>query len=127
MDKLKLFLPPAFKVTDVARLHDFIKKYNFCTLITHTTDNVSISHLPLMLDTTVAPYGVLIGHMAKANPQWKEFSEGHTTCVFNGPHAYISPRWYKDTPEAPTWNYANVYASGTPRLIQDKNRIKNNY
>jgi predicted FMN-binding regulatory protein PaiB len=46
MSKLKLFNPPAFKVTDIDRLQNFIKQYNFCTLITHTTDSVSISHSP---------------------------------------------------------------------------------
>jgi transcriptional regulator len=61
-------------------------------------------------------------HMARANPQWKEFFDGEEVLVvFPGPHAYISPRWYEEQERVPTWNYAAVHAYGTPKVIDDKN------
>jgi transcriptional regulator len=39
--------------------------------------------------------------------------------VFSGPHAYISAGWYADGPSVPTWNYVDVHAYGTVRLVED--------
>jgi transcriptional regulator len=39
--------------------------------------------------------------------------------LFHGPHAYISPRWYATGPSVPTWNYVDVHAYGTVRLIEE--------
>ena len=39
--------------------------------------------------------------------------------IFSGPHAYVSPRWYASGPSVPTWNYVDVHAYGTIRLVED--------
>ncbi len=39
--------------------------------------------------------------------------------MFQGPHSYISPAWYRNQNTVPTWNYAAVHAYGVPRLITD--------
>jgi transcriptional regulator len=59
-------------------------------------------------------------HMAKNNPQWKEFFDDEVMVLFSGPHAYISPRWYADEERVPTWNYAAVHAYGVPEIISDR-------
>ena len=62
--------------------------------------------------------------MARANAHWRDFDGAtETTCVFHGPHAYISPRWYTQRPAVPTWNYAVVHAIGMPTLIDDQQRL----
>lgn len=33
--------------------------------------------------------------------------------IFNGPHAYISPSWYKTPYSVPTWNYITLHMHGT--------------
>jgi transcriptional regulator len=64
---------------------------------------------------------VLDMHMARANPQWREFFEDEEVMVvFSGPHAYVSPRWYEERERVPTWNYAAVHAYGVPRVIEDR-------
>ena len=60
-------------------------------------------------------------HMAKNNPQWKEFFDDEVMVVFSGPHAYVSPRWYEEQERVPTWNYAAVHAYGMPKLIAEPN------
>ena len=76
------------------------------------------SHLPV----TIHEHGsqiVIDMHMAKNNPQWKEFFDDEVMVVFSGPHAYISPRWYADQERVPTWNYAAMHAYGVPAIISD--------
>ena len=69
---------------------------------------------------TGAGQQMLTGHMARANPHWQAFADGHTVAVFHGPHAYISPSWYvAPEKEVPTWNYATVHVQGRPLLIDD--------
>ena len=44
---------------------------------------------------------------------------GEVLAIFHGPHAYISPQWYETGPAVPTWNYIDVHAYGTVRLVDD--------
>jgi transcriptional regulator len=65
---------------------------------------------------------ILKSHMAKANPQWKEF-DGKTKVlvIFQEPHSYISPQLYDHKRNVPTWNYIAVHAYGKPELIAEEN------
>lgn len=119
-----MYLPFVFKNSNVAQLHSFMKRYNFCSVISHSS-SIRVSHLPLILLPEEGKYGTLVGHMAKANDQWKDFDGSSSIlCIFSGPHAYISPSWYKKKPGVPTWNYAVVHAVGIPKLIEDKDQLQ---
>jgi transcriptional regulator len=61
--------------------------------------------------------------MARANPQWKHFGDDDVLTIFQGPHAYVSPRWYETGPAVPTWNYTAVHVYGVPQIITDHSRI----
>ncbi len=66
-------------------------------------------------------HDTIIGHVAKANPQWRDF-DGHlrALAIFDwGPHAYVSPRWYGEGRYVPTWNYVSVQMRGVPVLIEN--------
>ncbi|MGH3749330.1 MAG: FMN-binding negative transcriptional regulator [Micromonosporaceae bacterium] len=81
------------------------------------------SHLPLILPPDVDPdaslEGVtLLGHMGRANPQWRQFGEPHPVLlVFSSSHGYVSPQLYDFTPAAPTLDYAAVHLTGEVELI----------
>lgn len=110
-----MFIPPSFRVEDRAPLDDFMDRYSFATLVSVHGGVPFASHVPLLLDRTG---NVLLGHLARANPQWEAFSSGiESLAIFHGPHAYISPSWYASAPAVPTWNYATVHVYGTPRLL----------
>jgi len=116
-----VYIPDAFRETDQAVLHQVIRDYSFATLIAHSGGALFASHLPLLLDPARGEHGTLIGHMARANPQWRDFTDGaEVLAIFHGPHAYISPSWYVTHPAVPTWNYVAVHAYGVPRLIEDR-------
>jgi transcriptional regulator len=80
------------------------------------------SHLPLLLDTDAGQMGSLIGHMARANSQWRDV-RGEVMALFTGPHVYVSPSWYEEEGTVPTWNYAAVHAYGTVQLVEDRESL----
>jgi len=117
-----MYVPQAFAETDIAVLHDFMVQNNFATLVTVAKTSAVASHLPLLLDRTTGLQGRLIGHMARANPQWKQADGRDVLTIFTGPHAYISPSWYDVKNAVPTWNYTAVHAYGTFRLDDERDR-----
>ena len=119
-----MYLPNSFRAEDRAQLHGLMRAYNFAILITQHDGAPFATHLPFMLDAERGPHGTLLAHMARANPQWRDFaSGGEALVIFQGPHAYISPSWYETHPSVPTWNYAIVHAYGVPRPIEDHDRL----
>jgi transcriptional regulator len=114
-----MYVPAAHAVTEVSKLHDFMRRYSFATLITSGPAGLTASHLPLLLDPDAKPGGCLFGHMARANSQWRDV-RGEVLAVFSGPHTYISPSWYEEDATVPTWNYAVVHAYGTFQTVEDR-------
>ena len=115
-----MYIPKAFREDDISRLHTFMEAYSFATLVTQHESIPFATHLPFLLDPERGPNGILLAHMARANPQWHDFASAQEVLViFQGPHAYISPSLYEVELSVPTWNYAVVHIYGLPRLIED--------
>jgi transcriptional regulator len=114
-----MYTPKHFAETDLCRLHAAIEQHSFATLISGNAANLQASHLPLLLDRDQGAQGTLVGHMARANGQWREAAERPVLAIFHGPHAYISPAWYDAADVVPTWNYVAVHAQGTLMLLED--------
>jgi transcriptional regulator len=115
-----MYLPSSFRAEDLGEIHALMRQYSFAILITQHDGAPFATHLPFLLDAERGPHGTLLAHMARANPQWRDFDSGREALViFQGPHAYISPSWYEVHPSVPTWNYAVVHAYGIPRIIED--------
>ncbi|MGI8981516.1 MAG: FMN-binding negative transcriptional regulator [Pirellulaceae bacterium] len=117
-----MYTPSHFAETDLAKLHAAIEAYSFATLVSQHDGELTASHLPLLLKRdggATAEFGTLVGHMAKANPQWEQAAGKEVLAIFAGPHAYISPTWYEDEKVVPTWNYVAVHAYGRLELVPD--------
>src|SRR5262249_17526889 len=122
-----MYVPKHFQADDEAVLAELIAAHGFALLITVAPESGQpfVTHQPLLYDAAVGPHGRLLGHIARANPQWQHFASGRQAlAVFQGPHAYVSPTWYTVRPAVPTWNYAAVHAYGTPRIIEDETRVR---
>ena len=118
-----MYSPDRFKITDDSLIAELMHRYNFATiLVSPKAGEISASHLPLVFAKGEGPNGTLIGHMARANPQWKLFKPGQAVkVIFHGPHAYVSPRWYAPKADnVPTWNYGVVHVDGVARVISEK-------
>jgi transcriptional regulator len=119
-----VYLPPAFTETRPEVLLEHIERYNFGLLVSHGSAGMVASHLPFLVER--AGDGLhLHGHLARPNPQVTDLARGgEVLAVFHGPHAYISPNWYASGPAVPTWNYADVHAYGTVRLVDDRDWLQ---
>ena len=113
-----MYSPPYNQVEKRAEVIEFMRAHNFPLLVTGTGGSLHGSHLPAMIHEHDARI-VIDMHMARNNPQWKEFFDDEVMVVFTGPHAYISPRWYEEKERVPTWNYTAVHAYGIARAIAD--------
>jgi transcriptional regulator len=92
--------------------------------VCHSRDGLVANHVPFFLDRTRGPHGVLMGHVARANPVWRLLSADTPSVVmFQGAESYITPGWYPGKGEhgkvVPTWNYVVAHAHGTARAIED--------
>jgi transcriptional regulator len=92
--------------------------------VTVTPGGLDANHIPFEVDPEPAPLGTLRGHVARANPVWRDSRDAEVLVIFQGPGAYISPAWYPTKQESgkvvPTWNYAVVHAHGRLRAIEDR-------
>ena len=124
-----MYVPPAFRQTDLPALHREIGNCRLATLVSHGENGLQASHLPLLLRPEEGRYGTLYGHLARANPHWQVLAEGTEALVmFNGPDAYVSPSWYPAKAEhgkvVPTWNYIAVHAYGRAEVFDDAERLR---
>src|SRR5258706_16236783 len=113
-----MYIPKAFNETDRDVLFDLIDEYAFATLVSFSSSEPTVSHIPLLVDRQGPGHERLLGHVARANKQWTEFAgERSVLAIFQGPHAYVSPAWYSEHPSVPTWNYAIVHVHGRARVL----------
>ena len=114
-----MYVPSSFAVSDEKTLDSFIERYEFATLTSSSSTGLVASHIPIMLRRS-AGKAVLVGHVARANDQWRQFDgNAEALAIFHGPHAYVSPTWYATAPAVPTWNYAAVHVYGKPRAREE--------
>jgi len=123
-----VYVPAHFKEDHIDTLHELIRGAGLATLVSMTADGLIASHAPMMIDPDPAPYGTLIGHLAKANPHARVADPGiQTLVIFQGPDGYITPSYYAAKREhgkvVPTWNYAAIHAYGTLEVFDDPVRL----
>ena len=123
-----MYVPRAFAVDDIPMLHQQMLATPLPVLVTHASQGMIASHVPLLLNPDEGACGTLYGHLARANPHGKALAEGtETLVIFSGEQAYISPSFYPGKAEhgkaVPTWNYLAVHAYGTAEVFEDAERL----
>lgn len=116
-----MYLPNHFTQKDESRIRKLIEQNGFVTLLSYPkNEKPFINHLPVIWSPEPTESNVLLGHMAKRNPQWIHFKENpDCTVLAMGGHTYITPNWYKSGRDVPTWNYAVVHLYGKIELVPD--------
>jgi transcriptional regulator len=119
-----MYSPQQFDEPRLNVLHDLIRSHPLGTLVILAGTELSANHIPFLIRANADGNGTLCGHVAKANPVWKQIGGVvEALVVFQGPESYITPSWYPskhaDGRAVPTWNYAVVHAYGQPRAIED--------
>lgn len=119
-----MYRQQVFAVDDIESIHALIERRGVAQVISLCEGQLHASMLPLLLDRDRGPLGTLVGHFARANPQWRTFDPSvDTLAVFTGPDAYVSPGFYASKVETgkvvPTWNYVTIHAHGTMTVHDD--------
>jgi len=113
-----MFIPRSNRIAAPDEIWRFIDANSFALLMSHLGGQMWGTHLPILSATHADGTKYLHGHVARANPQWKEWRDDEEVLVvFNGPHAYISSSWYGHV-NVPTWNYIAVHVYGRLRIIE---------
>ncbi len=124
-----MYLPAHFDESRTEVLHELITRHPFGMLVTHGTSGLDANHIPFELDPRRGEMGVLVAHVARANPVWQDVANGdEVLVVFRAADAYISPNWYPSKHEfhqqVPTWNYMVVHAHGRIAIRDDERFVR---
>ena len=124
-----MYLPSQFAEPRIEELHRIVRENSLGMMVRITGAGMEADHLPFLFDTDQGAHGVLIGHVARANPVWREIDDGaNVLVVFRGAQGYISPNWYPGKQEThryvPTWNYETVHAHGTIHVHDNEKFVR---
>jgi transcriptional regulator len=125
-----MYLPEHFRESRVEVMHALMREHPLAVLVTLGPDGLNANHLPIEIDPEPAPFGTLRGHVARANPVWRDCAaDVDALVVFQGPATYVTPAWYPTKRETgkvvPTYNYAVVHAYGPLRIVEDAAWLRN--
>ncbi len=132
-----MYTPRHFEEPRTDVMHRLMREHPLATLVTIGPDGPDANAIPLHLVTSKeapftskeAPLGVLRGHVARANPLWREHpTDTPALAIFHGAESYISPAFYASKAETgkvvPTWNYVMVQARGFLRVMDHPQWIR---
>ena len=118
-----MYMPKLFEESDPAALASFIRARPLATLVTTDANGLNADHIPMLLETE-GDAAMLRGHVARANPLWRNLGSGAgALAIFQDAGSYITPAWYATKAEngkvVPTWNYVAVHVEGIARAVDD--------
>ena len=111
-----MYTAPHFRPASEEEAQAIVEAHPFGLLVSYADGRPVATHTPLLPDGA----GTLIGHMARANPQWRTLDGQEVLTVFSGPHAHVTPTWYASAPAVPTWDYVAAHVYGRAEVITDR-------
>ena len=103
----------AFRTENRALVEALVDEIGFGMIFAATPDGPRVAHTPLLWTGD----GALQFHLARGNALTRHLDGATALAVVNGPDAYVSPRWYADAEQVPTWNYVCVEMEGRVRRM----------
>ncbi|MCG7417273.1 MULTISPECIES: FMN-binding negative transcriptional regulator [Microbacterium] len=113
---------PSFAMTDVGEIRRLIEQHPWVTLVSSGADGLVASHYAVLLDDARDDL-TIVGHVGKPDDMILGLGERELLVVVQGPHGYVSPRWYGDVPAVPTWNFVSAHLSGIPELLEPEENL----
>lgn len=114
---------PSFAMTDVGEIRRLIDRHPWVTLVSQGDDGLVASHYAVMLDDERDDL-TIVGHVGKPDDAILGLGERELLVVVQGPHGYITPRWYGAVPAVPTWNFVSAHLSGVPELLSPAENLR---
>jgi transcriptional regulator len=124
-----MYQPKHFEETRIEVMQALVASQPLSTLVTLSDEGLVADQIPMLLRPGEGPFGTLVGHVARANPLWRQTRLGTPVlAIFQGPQHYISPSWYPTKQEhgkvVPTWNYVVVQARGLLQIHDDPDWVR---
>jgi transcriptional regulator len=107
---------PAFRRDDRAMHDQLIEQVGFGMVFAATPEGPRVAHTPLVSTGT----GTVRFHLSNRNALTPHLAGGSALLLVNGPDAYVSPRWYLEAGEVPTWNYVALEIEGPVRRLGEE-------
>lgn len=105
---------PRFRSED-ANFHEaLVNQVGFGMVFAQTPDGPRVAHTPILFDED----GTARFHLARGNALTRHLPETTALIVANGPETYVSPRWYADPDQVPTWNFVSAELEGQVSRIE---------
>ncbi|MBW8783305.1 MAG: FMN-binding negative transcriptional regulator [Novosphingobium sp.] len=104
---------PAFRSDDRALMEAMIAEIGFGMIFAATPDGPRVAHVPLLWTGDDA----VQFHLSRGNALTRHIDGATALAVVNGPEGYVSPRWYADPEQVPTWNYVALELEGRVRRM----------
>lgn len=104
---------PAFRIEDSALFEAMVEEIGFGMIFLATPDGPRVAHTPLHSTGD----GAVQFHLARGNALAKHIDGAVALALLNGPDGYVSPRWYADPQQVPTWNYVALEVEGRVRRM----------
>jgi len=118
-----MYRPAHFEPPSREAIAAMLRDRPLATIVLSGANGLDADPVPLLYDANEGTHGTLRGHVARANPLWRDADGRDVLALFHGPQAYVSPGWYPSKAEhgkvVPTWNYVLVQAHGRLRAVDD--------
>ena len=114
---------PSFAMTDVAELRRLIDRNAWVTLVSQTDEGLVASHYAVLLDEERDDL-TIVGHVGKPDDLIHGLGERELLVVVQGPHGYVSPGWYGDAANVPTWNFVSAHLTGVPQVLSTEENLR---
>ena len=114
---------PSFAMTDVGELRRLVELNPWVTLVSQTDAGLVASHYAVLLDDGRDDL-TIVGHVGRPDDMIHGLGERELLVVVQGPHGYISPAWYADGPNVPTWNFVSAHLTGVPELLTPQENLE---
>jgi len=96
-------------------IESVVAEIGFGIIFMATPDGPRAAHTPIFSTGD----GAIQFHLANANALTPHLDGCTALAVVNGPDAYVSPDWYGQEDQVPTWNYVSIELEGPVRRMND--------
>ncbi|HEY3383444.1 MAG TPA: FMN-binding negative transcriptional regulator [Vicinamibacterales bacterium] len=116
-----MFVRSSWKPRTNDEMFDLIDAHPWARLVTNGEHGPLATNLPLLLDRRRGRFGLLVGHLARANAHAQALAaaQAPTLAIFEGPYTYVTPSWYPGRDMPSTYYYTAVHCYGHVRLQSD--------
>ena len=112
---------PLFRSEDRALLETLIDEVGFGMVFGQVPDGPRVAHTPILSTEAKDGLGGAVQfHLSRANALTRHLDGMNALVVINGPEAYVSPRWYREPGQVPTWNYITLELEGRVRRLHEE-------